>query len=569
MPTLPPETQTPAEGDEPTIQVDRPVWNADRTEGALTFTVRDTELGTIRSCIATWHQVTLPNAPRNPQQSGQDIHIFNVADGSVTLVRTNRDTEDDERVASEPNDHHLNDDCEYDVDTPSNTPFALGNTPFSLDNPVRPADVFIDDNPIAIGIPESNVSYDDIYEPGDIRLMLGRATSVARARIRFYFYAEDAYSAEDKRARVASGEDGAWAALREVEVRDELGQVWIPASTTAWFRGKARVSTSRDALEPGDDRVYIRSPDDDLQVHYHSAIGETDGDTGEADKPKRSARTPRRRVSVEFANAPREHGDIVVFYISDRYLGTTRTCAAAWEDTPLAAPGVQTYWRLADGGPFPEVFTLEGDNCAYDAATPIILPEPATAIVRRPNGRMALMQIDSPDTANWRVAFQNDIPEYSALRVPFRQTLRDVFPASARIARVYSSSDRAGEWVAIREVVSKTDASAAAASHLFRGEIEISAHESSRAPGDGKVFVRRTSRLWVAYHDINNSETELSRKSLALALLIPTPTLTPVPTPIPAASRLTLALAAAAFSALTAYALLSRAPLATRRRVSL
>lgn len=468
----------------------------------------------------------------------------------MTLVRTDSDTGDDARVASEPNDHHLNDDCEYDVDTPSNTPFALGNTPFSLDNPVRPADVFIDDNPVAMGIPEPNVTYEDIYEPGDIRIRLARATPVARARIRFYFYAEDAYSAEDKRARVASGEDGAWAALREVEVRDGWGQVWIPTSTTAWFRGKARVSTSRDALEPGDDRVYIRSPDEDLQVHYHSAIGE-------ADKPKRSARAPRRRVSVEFANAPREHGDSVVFYISDRYLGTTRTCAAVWEDTPRAAPGVQTYWRLADGGPFPQVFTLEGANCAYDAATPIILPE--VAIVRRPNGRMALMQIDSPDTANWRVAFQNDIPEYSALRVPFRQTLRDVFPASARIARVYSSSDRAGEWVAIREVVSKTDASAAGASHLFRGEIEISAHESSRAPGDGKVFVRPTSRLWVAYHDINNSETELGRKSQALALLIPTPTPTPVPTPIPATSRLTLALATAAFSALTAYALLSRA----------
>ena len=550
MPTLPPETQTPAEGDEPTIHVDRPVWNADRTEGALAFTVRDTELGTIRSCIATWPRVALPNAPRNPQQRGQDIHIFNVANGSVTLARTDSDTEYESRVASEPNDYHLNEDCEYDADMPSNTPFALGNTPFTLDNPVRPADVFIGDNPALIGNPESNRP-DDIYEPGDVRLEY-QAISGERARIRFRFYAEDAYSAEDERARVASGEDGAWAALREVEVRDGWGQVWIPASTTTVFKGKARVSTSRDALLPGDDRIFVRSPDDELQVHYHDAIGE-------ADKPKRSARAPRRRVSVEFANAPREHGDIVVFYISDRYLGTTRPCAAVWEDTPSPAAGVQTYWRLADGGPFPEVFTLEGGNCAYDAATPIIMAEHAEALMTPPGKPPRVMPDASIDYVNWRISFYNKVPAGSALRVMFRQTLPDLFPASARIAHVYSSSDRAGEWVAIREVVSKTDASAAAASHLFRGEIEISAHESSRAPGDGKVFVRRTSRLWVAYHDIDNAEIELGRKSQALALLIPTPTPTPVPTPIPAASRLTLALAAAAFSALTAYALLARA----------
>ena len=530
--------------------MDRPVWNADRTEGALTFTVRDTELGTIRSCIATWPQVTLPTAPRNPQhgnphqgQRGSDIHIFNVANGDVTLARTGIDTRYDARVASEPNGYRLNEDCEYDADMPSNTPFAPGN-------PTRVVYVFIGDNPADVGYPEQN-SPDDIYEPGDVRLA-HRASAGARVRIRFYFYAEDAYGAEDKRVSVASSEDSAWAALREVEVRDELGQVRIAASTTAWFRGKARVSTSRDALEPGDDRVYIRSPDDDLQVHYHSAIGE-------ADKPKRSARAPRRRVSVEFANAPREHGDIVVFYISDRYLGTTRTCAAVWEDTPRAAAGVQTYWRLADGGPFPEVFTLEGANCAYDAATPIILAEHGAAIMTQQDGQTKVLKIISLDDPNWLIAFSDKVPEGSTLRVMFRQTLRDVFPASARIARVYSSSDRAGEWVAIREVVSKTDASAAGASHLFRGEIEISAHESSRAPGDGKVFVRPTSRLWVAYHDINNSETELGRKSQPLALLIPTPTPTPVPTPIPAASRLTLALAAAAFSALTAYALLARA----------
>ena len=533
----------------------RLVWNADRTEGALTFIVIDAALGTIRSCVATWPRVALPNPPQNTQQRNpplsRDIHIFNVADGSVTLVRTDIDTDSNMvnniRVASEPNDYRLNDDCEYDADAPSNTPFAPGN-------PARRADVFIDGNPVAIGNPEPNSPF-DIYEPGDIELAYG-ASQGATAQIRFSFYAVDAYGAEAMRARVASGEDSVWAALREIAVRDELGVARMATSTTAVLSGEARVSTSHDALAPGDSRLYVRSPHEYLQVHYHSAGGE----------PTRSARSPSRRISVEFGNAPREHGDTVVFYISDSYLGTTRTCAAVWENIPGAVAGNTDYWRLADGDPFPDVFALEGEGCAYDAGTPIFLPAHPVALVRQSDEQEAIMQIDSVDQANWRIALRNEVSAGNSLRVIFNQMLRDRFPASAMIARVYSSSDRAGEWVAIREVVSKTDDSPAAASHLFRGEIEISMDESSRAPGDGKVFVRRTSRLWVAYYDINNAAAQLGRISQPLNLIMHTPTPPFVPAPIPAASRLTLALAAAAFSALTAYALMRRRGWLTRAK---
>ena len=521
----------------------RTVWNADRTEGALTFIVVDAALGTIRSCVATWPQVALPNAPRNNQQGnpyqGFDIHIFNVADGSVTVVRRDSDTGDNVRVASGPNDYRLNDGCEYDADAPSNTPFALGH-------PAQPTDVFFDDNPVGIGYPEPNSPY-DIYEPGDITLAF-QASDGAMAQIRFSFYAVDAYGAEAMRARVVSGEDSVWASMREIAVRDELGVTRMATSTTAVLSGEARVSTSHDALAPGDSRLYVRSPHEYLQVHYHSAGGE----------PARSARSPSRRISVEFGNAPREHGDSVVFYISDSYLGTTRTCAAAWEDTPGAVAGITDYWRLADGDPFPEVFALEGEGCAYDAGTPIFLPEPGFALVRKTGEQEAIIQIVSVDQANWRIALRNEVSAGNSLRVIFNQMLRDRFPASARLVHVYSSSDLAGEWVAIREVASKTDASPAAASHLFRGEIEISANPDALAPGDGKVFVRRTSRLWVAYYDINNAAAQLGRISQPLNLIMPTPTPTLVPAPIPAASRLTLALAAAAFSALTVYALMRR-----------
>ena len=529
------------------------VWNADRTEATLTFTVRDISLSTIRYCVATWPKVKLPEATRVPQPGsqqlgGSDFHIFNVADGSVTIIRTNRDTRNDERVASEANDYQLNEGCEYDADNPSNTPFALGDR-------TRPVDVFIDANPVAVGYPEPDRP-DNIYEPGDI-VLAHRTSEDAMVQIRFRFYAEDAYGAEARRIRIASGEDSAWASLREVAVRDEggLGLVRMATSTTAVLRGEARVSTSRAALLPGDSRLFVRAPDQYVQVHYYGDSGERGSSD---DSPKRSAIAPRRGVSVEFANAPREHGDTVVFYISDRQLGTTRSCSAVWDSIPRESTGVDNYWSLADGAPFPNAFALEGEGCAYDVGAPIILP-PVAAIVREPGEQPKMMQIvGSVDEANWRVPFNSAVPARSSLRVMFQQTQRDRFPASARLARVYSSSDRAGEWVGIREVVSKTDASAAAASHLFRGEIEISADESSRAPGDGKVFVRRTSRLWVAYHDINNA-AELGRKSQGLDLYIPEPTPTPIPTPIPATSRLALALAAAALIALAVFILMRRA----------
>ncbi len=535
------------------------VWNADGTEATLIFTVRDTSLGTIRYCVATWPKVELPEAPRSPQPGsqqlgGSDFHIFNVADGSVTIIRTNRDTRNDERVASEANDYRLNEGCEYDADNPSNTPFALGDR-------TRPVDVYIDANPVAVGYPEPDRP-DNIYEPGDI-VLAHRTSEDAMVQIRFRFYAEDAYGAAARRVRVASGEDSAWASLREVAVRDEGGRVRMATSTTAVLRGEARVSTSRAALLPGDSRLFVRAPDQYVQVHYYGASGDSGERGGSDDSPKRSAIAPRRGVSVEFANAPREHGDTVVFYISDRQLGTTRGCAAVWDSTPSevaggVVSGVYNYWSLADGKPFPDAFAFEGDECAYDAGTTIILPSHNAAFMTKQDGQEQLMSINSDDAENWRIAFRNDVPKDSELRVMFQQTQRDRFPASARIARVYSSSDRAGEWVAVREVVSKTDASAAAASHLFRGEIEISADESSRAPGDGKVFVRRTSRLWVAYHDLNNA-AELGRKSQGLDLYIPEPTPTPIPTPIPATSSLTLALAAAALIALATYTLLRRA----------
>ena len=103
------------------------------------------------------------------------------------------------------------------------------------------------------------------------------------------------------------------------------------------------------------------------------------------------------------------------------------------------------------------------------------------------------------------------------------------------------------------------------ASDLYRGEVKISRDEASRKPDDGKVFVRRTSWLTVAYYTAGG-ETRLDSETLHLALPTATPTLTPtatpVPTPLPAANRLTLILIAAALSGLMLISLGLRARLA-------
>ena len=117
-----------------------------------------------------------------------------------------------------------------------------------------------------------------------------------------------------------------------------------------------------------------------------------------------------------------------------------------------------------------------------------------------------------------------------------------------------------------REVASETDDSPAAASYLYRGEIEISEDPASLAPGDGRVRVRSRSRLSVAYYDGVNLTDPEERISLGLDLPTPTPhprptaTAAPTPTPIPAVSPLMLLLGVCAAALVVLYGRIRRLP---------
>ena len=154
----------------------------------------------------------------------------------------------------------------------------------------------------------------------------------------------------------------------------------------------------------------------------------------------------------------------------------------------------------------------------------------------------------SLDRRGGRVLLLNSVQKGSTVRIDFHYEVEDVYSARQKRARVYSSSDREGEWVSIKEVVSEADDSPAAASYLYRGEVKISEDPASLISGDGRVRVRSRSRLSIAYYDEDNAHEPTDRTSVGLALPTPTPnpeptaTPSPTPTPIPAVNPLLLIL---------------------------
>ena len=505
--------------------------------GKIGFFVQDSGLGLIHSCVATWLNVPVPPPPANPRMGLFGVQTFNVATG-----------------APAPAVFSLNNGCRYDKTTPSNTPLISG---------VPAPDVHVN----------GRDAPPDSVDPrnGEIKLVQVIPNN-ARVEIRFYFDAADAYPAASERARVTTDSDstGEWAGIREVSVG--TGAMQTSAATSGRFGGEVGVSSSANARAQGDGNVYAPTNAYALTLAYMNAAGSVrksanaavtptpTGTIAPSPTPTPSAtptRTPtvtptpqpttrERRIAVSFANEPRANGATVVFHIADNRLGTTAECRAVWSGVANEIVAGSRL-NLATGDPEPDAFSLTG--CVYNPNLPVAFhPYPEVSVNGIENRAQYLYADD------WSVSFTIGVAADASIEVNFHQELFDAFPARAMRAKVYSGSDSDGEWVAIQEVASSTDASAAPASYLYRGEIVISRDEASLASGDGKVFVRRTSRLTAAYYAADG-KTQLLRETLHLNLPTATPTLTPtatpVPTPLPATNRLTLALIAAALSGLT------------------
>ena len=402
-----------------------------------------------------------------------------------------------------------------------------------------------------------NISYDPTTFANTEEIeTLFRIESGSIFEVRYYFHVVDAYK---ERVRVTDpfNGKGEWTTIREVVSENDSS----PSAMSGLFRGTVKGFNRQNMLVEYMDKsgnVMADSKTPTPNPTPTPPVSPTA--TYVPDKPGNPTptRTPRpfptstpaakpRNLSVKFANTPIRSGDTAVFHIRDNHLGTTEQCTVQWTDIPhevdIADPHDDRLfmpWNVVTGAPVPSAFSRGW--CDYDGTTAITAPLLASV-----NGEEVSPAVEFPDTGIQKqyglVSIRTNAPKGSTVKITFAYEVSDAYPAHAHRARVYSSSDRQGEWVAIREVASERDASPAAASGIYRGEVMISEDAASKAAGDGKVFVRNRSRLSVAYYGDNSMVEPEKKASLSLDLPTPTPspTPTPTPTPVPAVSPLLLA----------------------------
>ena len=525
----PPIPSTPAPNEIVSVRLAGPIPSGD---GEIVFHVRDGSLSTIHSCIATWDGV-------RSNYEGLDADSFDLRTGAP----------------------------ESDVfSTSSNCSFDGYSKMVAVPGP----EAFVD------GV-ATLVSYDPVSFPQTNEIQLySDLEAGSRFEVRYYFNVVDAYDTSARRAHISTKSDteGEWAALREVASETDLG----PSANSSLFMGTVGVSGNPKMKGEGDWSVWM--PRGELPtVAYLDEDGDVKATSDTSPPPSatpavkpsptnvpglsgdpyptpttvRIPGPPERRVSVKFADTPSSSGESAIFFVRDNLLGTSRPCTVVWSDIPEEVPAIAIEdsrqfmpWNVVSGDPVPSAFSREG--CDYDGNAALTGPVSATLNGEEVNPSVEVLY-DGGQAQSGLVAIRTEAPKGSTVKIDFHYEVVDTFPAEARLARVYSSSDKEGEWVAIREVASEHDASPAAASYLYRGEVVLNGSEASKATGDGKVFVRNRSRLSVAYYDSDDPGDPKFKTSVGLDLPTPTPrseptsTPLPTPTPIPAISPMLLVLA--------------------------
>ena len=510
----PPIPNTPAPDETVSVRLAGPISSG---EGEIAFHVRDGSLGKIHSCVAIWDGV-------RSSYEGLDAVTFNLRAGAP-----------ESGVFSTSSGCSFN---EYSWIVADPAPEAFDDGVATL------------------------VSYDPVNfaETAEFQLYADLEAG-SRFEVRYYFHVVDTYDADAKRARITTSSDteGEWAALTEVVSESDSA----PSATSNLFQGNVGVSRNPDVKGEGDDKVWVPSGDR-ISVAYLNEDGvvKATSDTSPPPIPPPAVRPtptnvpglhgdpfprptativpgpPKREIVISFANTPSSSNEAVVFHIMDNHLGTTKPCSVQWSGIADELQA-NSAWDVVTGAPYPDVFSREG--CGYEASTPLAIYPHTQAFV---NGIEYHVNLDRWDG---RVYLLNDVDAGSTVKINFFYEVVDSYSAQTKLARVYSSSDKDGEWVAIREVTSERDSSPAAASNLYRGVFRISDDPASLSKGDGRVRVRNRSRLSVAYYNSNGETQPIAKASLGLDLPTPTPEATPTflpsptPTPIPAVSPWMLA----------------------------
>ena len=214
-------------------------------------------------------------------------------------------------------------------------------------------------------------------------------------------------------------------------------------------------------------------------------------------------------------------GEAASFYIRDSALATVGTSTATWTNLSIDVPAGDL-WSLATGAPDPAAFEL-GQGSRYDTTTPANTPLISVSNAKV-NGVPYL--VTDYDAVTGAFTLFNDVNGSSTLQVDFTFDVVDVYPLSANRASVTSTSDLVGEWVAIGEVASETDATASPTSGLFRGEVLMSSDSSALASGDGAVWVQDGDSLTASYYE---SDGAIIIGSHQATVDFPAPPPTPTP----------------------------------------
>ncbi len=138
----------------------------------------------------------------------------------------------------------------------------------------------------------------------------------------------------------------------------------------------------------------------------------------------------------------------------------------------------------------------------------------------------------------------------STVALLFYFDVADTHAASEQRAKVTSTADPDGEWIAVSEVTSEAEASPDPTSGLFRGEVLLDTGETASNPGDGVVRVRHDEdTLTVTYFDANGQV--IASDTIDVEAI----------TPIPATSTLALVLMAGLFTLVIAWRLRRSRPI--------
>ena len=214
---------------------------------------------------------------------------------------------------------------------------------------------------------------------------------------------------------------------------------------------------------------------------------------------------------IEFERDTYGSSESAVFFVRSATLQSTPRCLSSWTELPVEA-GEATVWGLLSGEPHTSIHDVLGDPavlesvCGYDTVDPSNTPltgvdlQPSVEVYVPGLDDYLTYLLDAYDPVAGTFSLANDVAASSTVEAVFHHHVVDSHEIADQRARVFSSSDSEGEWIALEEIASEEDHSPSAASGLFRGIVSLSDESRYAQTGDHKVFVQPPDTLTVEYY---------------------------------------------------------------------